>query len=82
MMILLPENLNSPSLSLNTLPETNIFAPKNWMVGILLSYWVSAYFQGLSLLVSGRVTIGNCPHSRDSFEDFDVPLTFDISNLT
>ena len=32
MMILLPENLNSPSLSLNTLPETNIFAPKNgWL---------------------------------------------------
>ena len=25
------------------------------MVGILLSYWVSAYFQGRLLLVSGRV---------------------------
>ncbi len=29
-----------------TLPETNSESPWKWMVGILLSYWGPAYFQG------------------------------------
>ena len=38
-------------------PETNIFAPENgWLVQTILSFWgKKAYFQGLLLLVSGRV---------------------------
>ena len=30
-----------------TLPETNIFAENGWLVQMILSSWVSAYFQGL-----------------------------------
>ena len=41
----------------NTLPETNIFAPWKWMVGILLSFW-DGLFSG-AMLVSGRVTRSN-----------------------
>ncbi len=33
----------------------SIFAPKNQGVGRLLPFWISAYFQGLWLFVSGRV---------------------------
>ena len=45
---------------LYTLPETNSFAPKKgWLEYILLSYWVSAYFQVLLLLVSERVTFSD-----------------------
>ena len=42
----------------NTLPETNRKSPWKWMVGIQFSYWDSAYFQVLLLLVSGRVNLG------------------------
>ena len=40
-----------------TFPETNIFAPWKWMVGILLSFW-DGLFSG-AMLVSGRVTRSN-----------------------
>ena len=45
------QNLHMQDLKKNmlnvTLPETNIFAPENWMVGILAFYGGPAYFQGL-----------------------------------
>ena len=38
-----------------TPPETKIFAPENgWLEDFFVSFWVSAYFQGLSLAVSFR----------------------------
>ena len=44
-----------------TLPETNIFAPKNgWFLNTSLSYWVKRpSFRGEVLLVSGRVKLGH-----------------------
>ena len=38
-----------------TLPETNIFAPKNSMVGILVFYWEGLF--SWAMLVSGRVFV-------------------------
>ena len=64
-MVLLPHD---------TRPETNIFAPENgW-----LEYYVpigEAYFQGLWLLVSGRVVFltVHLTKSLSKFFTFDVP---------
>ena len=61
--------------------------PKKWMVGILLSYWVSAYFQGLWLLVSGRVYHCSAKAHRmhlisSSGWDESVPLDGFLWNIT
>ena len=52
----------------STLPETNMTSPlkmDGWKT--ILSYWVSAYFQGrlLLLLVSGSVTVKVKVHTVD-----------------
>ncbi len=38
-----------------TLPETNIFAPEKWMVGVRSFPFGMAYFQVLLLLCAGSV---------------------------
>ena len=64
---------------LYSLPETNSFAPKKgWLEYILLSYWVSAYFQVLLLLVSERVTFFDFKiviehHSHQTISCFQYP---------
>ena len=59
-----------------TLPETNMFAPKNSMVGILVFYW-EGLFSG-AMLVSGRVFVPvwfSMPGSfRQIFDDLIVNL--------
>ena len=49
-----PQRSTIPTTRPSTLPETNIFAPKKWMVGVLLAVWGPAYFQGRLLAVSFR----------------------------
>ena len=71
----LPEtNLDKPLgqqnvdyIHLYTLPETNIAPENGWLEYFLVSFWVSAYFQWLLLLVSGSVkTTGSNLHPPPS----------------
>ena len=50
---------HQPAFLGHTLPKTNSSPLQMDGWNTILSYWVSAYFQGLLLLVSGRVSIGS-----------------------